>query len=337
MESRKNVDLGSFNTFGVSAKAENYYEINNEDDLKSILDKSDQPIQILGGGSNILLTSDVHGTLLHINIKGIDVVDRDEAGELIRVGAGVAWHDLVMWSVENEYYGLENLSLIPGKVGAAPIQNIGAYGIEQESVFVALEAIELSSGTLQVFSHAECLFGYRDSFFKKEGKGKYCITAVYYRLKKEGDLTLGYGAVSDALKSKGIQSPTPRDVSDIIISIRQSKLPNPEVIGNGGSFFKNPILPKEVIEGLKKDYETLPSYPVPDHPVLLKTSAAWLIDQCGWKGRQVGETGTYKNHALVLVNHGNATGQEILNVAQSIVSDVNDKFGIELEAEVNIW
>ena len=337
MESRQDVNLQSFNTFGVSAKAANYYEINNEEDLKIALDIADSPIHILGGGSNILLTDDVHGSLLHVNIKGIDVVDKDDEGELIRVGAGEEWHDLVMWTVEHGYYGLENLSLIPGKVGAAPIQNIGAYGTEQESVFVALEAIELATKTLQVFSHAECLFSYRDSFFKKVGKGKYCITAVYYRLKKEGDLILGYGAVSDELKNKGIDSPTPRDVSNVIIGIRQSKLPDPKDIGNGGSFFKNPILPKATIELLKKDNKSIPSYPVKDHPELLKTSAAWLIDQCGWKGRRVGESGTYKNHALVLVNHGNATGNEIWAVAQSIIKSVNDKFGIELEPEVNVW
>ena len=337
MESKQDVDLKPFNTFGVSVSAANYFEIKNEEDLQAALDQSQQPIRILGGGSNILLTDDVQGSLFHINIKGIDVVDTDDEGELVRVGAGEVWHDLVMWTVEHGYYGLENLSLIPGNVGAAPIQNIGAYGIEQESVFVALEAIELSTRTLQVFSHAECLFGYRDSFFKNEGKGKYCITAVYYRLKKEGDLTLSYGAVNEVLKIKGIEIPSPRDVSDIIISIRQSKLPDPKVIGNGGSFFKNPILPKETIELLKSDHDTLPSYPVADHPELLKTSAAWLIDQCGWKGKKVGESGTYTNHALVLVNHGNATGDDIWKVAQSIIADVKNRFGIELEPEVNVW
>ena len=337
MESRQDVDLRLFNTFRISVKAAKYFEINNEDDLQIALDQSVQPINILGGGSNVLLTGDVQGSLFHINIKGINVVDQDDEGELIRVGAGEVWHDLVIWSVEHGYYGLENLSLIPGKVGAAPIQNIGAYGIEQESVFVALEAIELKTRTLQVFSHAECLFGYRDSFFKNEGKGKYCITAVYYRLKKEGHLTLGYGAVNDALENRETHNPTPSDVSEVIISIRQSKLPDPKVIGNGGSFFKNPILPMEVIEILQKEHEALPSYPVADHPELLKTSAAWLIDQCGWKGKKVGESGTYKNHALVLVNHGNATGNDIWNVAQSIIKDVKDRFDIELEPEVNVW
>lgn len=333
----KDVDLQAFNTFGVQVRADNYYEINDEEALAKAIDTAEKPIHILGGGSNVLLTKDIAGSVFHINIKGIDIVDTDDDGDLIRVGAGVIWHDLVLWSIEHGYYGMENLSLIPGKVGAAPIQNIGAYGVEQESAFVALEAVEIKSGNLQVFSHQECLFGYRDSYFKNEGKGKYCIAAVYYRLRKEGNLKLGYGAVQTELENKGITNPTPKEVSDIIIAIRQSKLPDPKVIGNGGSFFKNPILPKELLEKLKSQNESMPTYPVAAQPTLLKTSAAWLIDQCGWKGKKVGETGTYKNHALVLVNHGNATGGEIWDVAQSIISDVKERFGIELEPEVNVW
>lgn len=337
MNGIKDVSLQTFNTFGVVAKAANYFEIKEEQDLIDALAIAVRPIYPLGGGSNVLLTQDVEGSVFHINIKGINKVDSDEEGDLIRVGAGEVWHDLVLWTIDNGYYGLENLSLIPGKVGAAPIQNIGAYGIEQESVFVALEAVSLESGKLQVFSHQACEFGYRDSYFKREGKGKYCITAVYYRLPKSGQLTLQYGAVQGALDEKGIDQPVPKDVSEVIIAIRQSKLPDPKDIGNGGSFFKNPILPKSTIASLQSENKSMPSYPVQDQPDLLKTSAAWLIDQCGWKGKRVGETGTYKNHALVLVNHGNANGDDIWQVAQDIIADVKARFGIELEPEVNVW
>jgi len=298
MNAIKDVPLKAYNTFGVSANAANYFEIKEERDLIAALETAERPIYPLGGGSNVLLTKDVAGSVFHINILGIDKVDSDEDGDLIRVGAGEVWHDLVLWTIDKGYFGLENLSLIPGKVGAAPIQNIGAYGVEQESIFVALEAIEITTGKLQVFSHQECLFGYRDSYFKNEGKGKYCITAVYYRLTKTGELTLGYGAVKTALENKGITNQ---------------------------------------IALLKKENESMPSYPVIDQPELLKTSAAWLIDQCGWKGKKIGETGTYKNHALVLVNHGNANGNEIWQVAQDIIADVKSKFGVELEPEVNVW
>jgi len=329
------VQLQSFTTFGVPAICDHYLKIESEEALTDMLDSLPKPISVLGGGSNVLLTGNMQGTLIHNAILGKTIVDEEGDEVTVRIGAGEEWHALVLWTLEEGLYGLENLSLIPGKVGAAPIQNIGAYGVEQEEYFVGLECIHLTNGRHFVFSHEECEFGYRDSFFKNEGKGQYCITAVYYKLSKRPNLRLKYGAISNALVARSIDQPTPKDVSDVVIEIRQSKLPDPAIIGNGGSFFKNPILPTADVDRLKAQWGDMPIYPVDEDTQ--KLSAGWLIDQCGWKGRRVGETGTYANHALVLVNHGDATGAEIWAVAEHIIGDVQDKFGVTLEPEVNRW
>lgn len=335
MSIQSDKDLKPFNTFGVSAQAAHYLIIESEEALSEAIENLPKPIKVLGGGSNVLLTQDLDGTLIHNAILGKEIVDQEDEDVTVRIGAGEVWHDFVLWTLDQGLYGFENLSLIPGKVGAAPIQNIGAYGVEQEEYFVGLECINLINGKHHVFSHEECTFGYRNSFFKNQGKGQYCITAVYYKLSRRPNLRLSYGAISKELEARGIDQPTPKDVSNVVIDIRQSKLPDPAVIGNGGSFFKNPIVSKAQAETLKAEWPNAPVYPVDDD--MQKLSAGWLIDQCGWKGRRVGDTGTYANHALVLVNHGNASGAEIWEVAQRIIDDVRNKFSVALEPEVNCW
>lgn len=339
MENRiqKNHSLKDCNTFGINVIAERFFLIREEDELFNILNEYDaSTIKILGGGSNLLLTKNIDGLVIKNEIKGIEIVSEDEDSVLLEVGGGENWHDFVMWAVDNNYGGVENMSLIPGTVGAAPIQNIGAYGVELENVFEGLNAIHLEKKQELVFSKEECQFAYRDSIFKRELKGKICITRVYIRLSKALHLlNLSYGAIQKELEKKAIHSPTIKDVSETVIAIRQSKLPDPAELGNSGSFFKNPEISQKTFARLKETFPDVPFYSLPDDKV--KIPAAWLIDQCGFKGIRYGNTGCFKNQPLVLVNYGGATGEEILNFSKQVQTAVSEKFSIRISPEVNIW
>ena len=329
--------LESFNTFGIDVKASYFARVDSTLQLQQSIVRNQliDPYLILGGGSNILFTQDFQGLVLKSNILYKGVAAESENDVVLSIGSGVNWHELVMWTLDKGWSGLENLSLIPGTVGASPVQNIGAYGVELQDVFVGLYAIHLQSGDLQYFDKSQCNFDYRWSIFKGDLKGQYFITEVLLRVKKQSKaLHITYGAIQSQLEDKGISQPTAKDVSDIIIAIRQSKLPDPAEIGNAGSFFKNPIISTTDFAVLKKSYPLIPSYPISDS--LVKVPAGWLIDRAGWKGRVVGNTGTYQNQALVLVNHGDATGAEIWNLAQAFQKDVYIKYAITLEAEVNV-
>lgn len=283
----------------------------------------------------MLLTRDIDALVMHINLKGIRVVEEDAETITLKVMAGENWHDLVLWTLERGYGGLENLSLIPGNTGTAPIQNIGAYGVELKDVFVACEAMDIKNQELVAFSKEACKFGYRDSIFKNEAKGKYIITSVKFRLTKEGhQLNTLYGAIEDELRAMDIVTPTIKDVSNAVISIRSKKLPDPKKIGNSGSFFKNPVISKKTFEKFLKDYPNAPFYDLGNKEY--KIPAGWLIEQCGLKGKRLGDAGVHDRQALVLVNHGNATGEEILRLSEKIQEAVKAKFGILLSAEVNI-
>jgi UDP-N-acetylmuramate dehydrogenase len=336
MKIKQNVNLKPHNTFNIAVQASHFISIFNENDIYSILVENYQPLYILGGGSNVLLTKDIEGYLIKNEIKGIDIIDEDENTVLVEVGAGEQWHNFVMWSVSHQLGGLENLSLIPGSVGAAPIQNIGAYGVEQEYAFHSLSAIHLETGVRRSFFKHQCQFGYRESIFKNELKNQYIITKVKYLLKKTNHiLNLDYGTIKEVLAKKNITIPTIQDVSDAVIEIRKSKLPDPKEIGNSGSFFKNPIISKTHYESLLENYETMPNYPVDSDNV--KVPAGWLVEAIGFKGYVRGQIGVHKDQALVLVNYGNGQGHEIRALAWEIIEKVQDTFGIQLEPEVNIW
>ncbi|WP_069132462.1 UDP-N-acetylmuramate dehydrogenase [Rhodohalobacter halophilus] len=335
---KSNVDLRNFNTLGVAATADTFYEIKKRDQLSDLFDQNifqnSMPV-ILGGGSNVLIKSDLTSPVLKVSIPGISVVE-DKGGKVtVEAGAGVLWHDLVTWCVKKNFGGIENLALIPGTAGAAPIQNIGAYGVELKDVFQSLDAFMIESGEFKTFQPEECHFGYRDSIFKNELKGKAIVTNVRLTLSKPPHtINTEYYALENHLKKRAIFDPVIRDVYDAVVEIRQSKLPDPKLIGNAGSFFKNPIVSNQIFEKIKRDYPDVPSFPVDNHQV--KVPAGWLIEQAGWKGKRVGNVGTYKNQALVIVNHGGATGEEIYNYAMTIKHSVEEKFGIELVPEVNV-
>lgn len=283
----------------------------------------------------MLLTKDIDALVMHINLKGISIVEENENEVEIKVMAGENWHDLVKWSLEKGYGGLENLSLIPGNTGTAPIQNIGAYGIELKDVFVSCAAMEIKTGELVGFDNEACKFGYRDSVFKNEAKGQYIITSVHLKLtKKDHILHTGYGAIEAELKKNGIVYPTIKDVSNAVIAIRQSKLPDPAVLGNSGSFFKNPVISKKAFEKFIKKNPEAPHYEVDDEA--FKIPAGWLIEQCGYKGKRFGDAGVHEKQALVLVNYGSATGEDILRLAQLVQKEVAQKFNIKIQPEVNI-
>ncbi|WP_128548221.1 UDP-N-acetylmuramate dehydrogenase [Larkinella soli] len=332
--------LKPYNTFGIGAKARYFVEIESADQLQALLqltDYPDVPKLILGGGSNLLFTRDFEGLALKISIQGIEVVAENEDHIFVRAGAGTNWHELVMFCVRNGYAGVENLSLIPGTVGAAPMQNIGAYGVEIEQVFKELEAVELKTGEMRTFSHADCRFGYRESIFKNEVKGQYIITSVTLRLDRRPVFHTSYGAIQETLKEMGVTDDrlSIKAVSDAVIRIRRSKLPDPAQIGNAGSFFKNPEIDTSRFERLKTDFPALPGYPTGD-PAKTKVPAGWLIEQCGWKGKRFGDAGVHAKQALVLVNYGEATGAEILSLARKVQQSVEEKFGISLHPEVNV-
>jgi len=332
----KNRSLQAYNTFGLAARAENLVPVSSERGLKEALQLPYRPIFLLGGGSNMLLTKDIKGLVLKNEIQGIKVLKKTKNIVTIAVGGGENWHQLVLWCIEKGYGGIENLSLIPGTVGAAPIQNIGAYGVELKDVFVKLEAIELASGQKKTFTKEACQFGYRDSIFKRTLKDQYCITKVYLQLSRQThQLNSSYGAIKTILAEKKIITPTIKDISEAVIHIRSSKLPDPAELGNSGSFFKNPEIGRVQFEALQQQFPNLVFYDLPSGQV--KIPAGWLIEQCGWKGKRVGNTGAHTKQALVLVNYGGATGEEVVALAQQIIISVKEKFGITLTSEVNIF
>jgi UDP-N-acetylmuramate dehydrogenase len=337
MNVQENVSLQKLNTFGIEARAKHFAEFSSVEKLKSILtlrEYKNEKLLFIGGGSNLLFTSEIiEGLVLQNKIKGIELVEENEKEVYLKSGAGEVWHDLVLYTISKNWGGIENLSLIPGTVGAAPMQNIGAYGVEIKDVFESLEAYEIATGIVKTFSLEECDFGYRSSIFKHEAKGKFVIVSVTFKLSKQPTFNISYGAINDTLKQMKVTQLSVKAISDAVISIRQSKLPDPKEIGNAGSFFKNPEIPVSVFEKIKVDYPEIPSYPTV--PGMTKVPAGWLIEQCGWKGKVVGHTGVHKNQALVLVNYGQAKGEEIKTLSIEIQKSVNVKFGIELEAEVN--
>jgi UDP-N-acetylmuramate dehydrogenase len=332
----ENFSLKNFNTFGIDVLARYFVEINHEDDLVELfMDPQWLHIDrlILGGGSNMLFIKDFDGLVIHLNIRGIEHrISQQEA--FVEAGAGEVWNDLVNFCVDREYAGIENLSLIPGSVGASPIQNIGAYGVELQDVFRSCRAFEIATREFKTFTKEDCKFGYRDSIFKNELKGKYIIVSVKFRLSLVPDINLKYGAIEQELVNRNITTPTIRDVSRVVSHIRVSKLPDPSTIGNAGSFFKNPVITDAQFRQVQSQFPEIVHYPAGDS--LVKLAAGWLIEQCGWKGKVVGNTGTWKNQALVLVNHGGATGEEVYSLSSQIIDSVYTKFGVLLEREVNI-
>lgn len=337
MKIEENISLRPYNTFGIDAKARFFCTFENEGDLKSFL--SDDAYQkekklILGGGSNLLFTTDFDGLVMKNDIMGIEKLKEDEDHIQVRVGAGENWHEFVLHCIENGWGGVENLSLIPGTMGAAPMQNIGAYGVEIKEVFESLEAIQISNGEGKTFFNKDCRFGYRESIFKKQAKGQYIITRVTLKLFKNPKFNTSYGAITETLQNMGVKNLSIKAISDAVIQIRQSKLPDPAEIGNAGSFFKNPTVDYIDFEGLRVHFPKIPGYELPGKN--FKIPAAWLIEQCGWKGKTIGNIGVHKNQALVLVNYGHGKGHDIKNLALEIKKSVALKFGIEIEPEVNI-
>ncbi|MGB5822141.1 MAG: UDP-N-acetylmuramate dehydrogenase [Saonia sp.] len=336
MKILKNISLKNYNTFGIDTKASSFIEITNEDNLRQVLQLKDYPEKfVLSGGSNMLISKDIDALVLHINMKGIQVVEEDQNEVVLKIMAGENWHALVLWAIERNYGGLENLSLIPGNTGTAPIQNIGAYGVELKDTFESCEAMDMDTQDIKKFNKEACQFGYRDSFFKTRGKGKFIITSVNLRLTKRNHvLNTSYGAIEEELQKKQIHTPTIRDVSNAVIAIRRSKLPDPKELGNSGSFFKNPVICKSEFELFAQKHGNAPFYKVSEDAY--KIPAAWLIEQCGFKGKRYGDAGVHKHQALVLVNYGNATGKEILELAGKIQESVLRKFNISILPEVNI-
>ena len=336
MQVLQDVSLQPHNTFGIEAQARHWVTITATEQLQALLrDPTYQsvPKLVLGGGSNVLFTQDFEGLLIKIAIPGISVAMEDDDEVHVRSGAGVGWHDLVMHCIEQGYGGLENLSLIPGTVGAAPMQNIGAYGVEIKDVFSSLEAVEIATGDRRTFDSNDCQFGYRSSVFKHERRGQYIITSVTLRLQKHPTLNTSYGAIAETLAQKQIHAPTMRDVSEAVIEIRRSKLPDPQQVGNAGSFFKNPVISRDQYEALRTDYPTMPGYAAEE---TVKVPAGWLIEQCGWKGKRLGNIGVHDKQALVLVHFGGGRGDALMTLAQDIKASVFQRFGITIEPEVNV-
>jgi UDP-N-acetylmuramate dehydrogenase len=331
-----NVSLKRYNTFGVEAAAKKLVHINHEEDLLTLYNSGafeTEKLLFLGGGSNMLFVDDYDGLVVHMNIKGIHALPTNE-GIQVTAGGGERWHEVVMYCVDNGFGGIENLSLIPGTAGAAPVQNIGAYGVELQDVFYSCRAFDIRNGSFITFNRADCKFSYRDSVFKNEYKGRFLITEINLLLSSQSKLNTTYGAINEELNKRGITRPTIKDVSDVVSAIRVSKLPDPSTIGNSGSFFKNPIISVDTLDRLVSDFVDIVYYPFDEGRV--KIAAGWLIDQCGWKGKIVGNTGTWKNQALVLVNQGNATGLEIYEFSEQIIKSVKNRFNITLEREVNV-
>lgn len=335
---KRNVSLKALNTFGINAETRYLCHIRTQEDLYDLIASDiyqNEQHYILAGGSNILFTGDFKGLIIKVDLKGRDIFHEDDDTVTLNVAAGESWHQLVMYVVDQGWGGIENLSLIPGTVGAAPMQNIGAYGVEIKNVVDTVEAIDLSSGELRRFTNAECEFGYRESVFKTTLRKKFFISSVTLRLtKKNHQLNVEYGAIRDTLAANKVITPSIKNISDAVIAIRQSKLPDPNKIGNAGSFFKNPTISSVDFERLKFSHEDIPSYAIDNQH--FKIPAGWLIEKCGWKGKRINDVGVHPLQALVLVNYGDGSGEEILKLSKKIQESVEEKFGIKLIPEVNI-
>lgn len=332
----KNFSLKNFNTFGIQANADEFITIQSIDELQQVLKENKQKQKfILGGGSNMLLTKDIHALVIHINLKGKKISHENEDYVWVEAQAGENWHEFVLWTISQNYGGLENMSLIPGNVGTTPVQNIGAYGAEIKDTFVSCHAMNIANQEIKTFSNEECKFGYRESIFKQDIKDQYIITSVIFKLTKHNHkINIGYGDIQSELTKQAITQPTIKDVSNAVITIRQSKLPDPKLLGNSGSFFKNPIISRQEFNSIKTKHPEIKHYDVSETQV--KVPAGWLIEQAGLKGYRKGDAGVHTKQALVLVNYGNASGQDVLNLARFVQQTVLEKFGIAIEAEVNV-
>lgn len=331
MKIKNNHSLKKYNSFGIDINSRYFAMIKNDADIDELLawrKQSDQELLLVGGGSNMLFKNDFQGLTAIIETKGIEIVREDNEYTYVKATAGEIWHQFVRWTVESGYAGLENLSLIPGTVGAAPMQNIGAYGVELADCFDELEAVELATGNIKTFNKQACQFDYRDSYFKSTAFGEYLIKNITVKLSKNPQWKINYAGLKNSLAGQELNA---LNISDAVIALRQSKLPDPAIIGNAGSFFKNPIISQAQWENIKQSHPTLSGYLQKNGDI--KISAAWLIDQCGWKGKQQGDAGVYKKHALVLVNYGDASGEDVWSLAENIITSVNKRFGIRLEAE----
>ena len=334
---RQNISLKNYNTFGIDVSAKLFGEFTNIEELQNIVtDKNYQQekLLIIGGGSNILFTKNLNGLALHNQVKGIEVIEEDDNSVVIAGGSGIVWHDFVLHAINLNFGGIENMSLIPGSLGASPMQNIGAYGVEVKDRFEWLDAYHIKSGEMHRFDNAACEFGYRESIFKRKNKGQYIITKVAFRLTKKHQLNTSYGAIEQEIESLNITDPTIKDVSNAVIKIRSSKLPDPKKIGNSGSFFKNPIIDYSSFEVIKARFPQIVSYPAENGKI--KLAAGWLIDQAGWKGKTIGNYGVHKNQALVLVNYGGSSGSDIYDLSEEIIHSIKETYGVDLEREVNI-
>jgi UDP-N-acetylmuramate dehydrogenase len=336
MEILNNFSLKNYNTFGIEAKAKQFVAIHSVPELKSILEQNkNQKKFILGGGSNMLLTKNIEALVIHIDLKGKKILKEDAYYVWVESQAGENWHQFVLWAIDQNFGGLENMSLIPGNVGTTPVQNIGAYGTEIKDTFVSCDAINIENQETRTFTKEECNFGYRESIFKNEVKDEYIITSVVFKLTKQNHkINTSYGDITTELAKNNITTPSLKDVSNAVIAIRKSKLPDPAELGNSGSFFKNPILLKSDFEPIHQKFPEMRFFDISETEV--KVPAGWLIEQAGLKGKRFGDAGIHKNQALVLVNYGGATGQEILNVSKTVQDTVFNTFGIHIEAEVNI-
>lgn len=344
MQIRENISLRQYNTFGIDVRARYFSSFAHIDELAGWLEKNTRVKKIiLGGGSNILFTRDIDGMVLKNEIMGIEEIKEDDTAVYVRAGAGENWHSFVQYCIQRNWAGLENLSLIPGNVGAAPMQNIGAYGVELQESFNSLSAYHLHDKKVHHFTAGDCAFGYRESVFKKKYKDQFIILNVTFRLQKKPVFHTSYGAIEQELEKMGVRELSIQSIAQAVINIRSSKLPDPAVIGNAGSFFKNPEISKKKFEALQKRYPAIPHYPAKHYPNAtpnkqddVKLAAGWLVEQCGWKGVRRGDAGVHANQALVLVNFGSATGKEIYDLSEEILHSVHKKFGVQLEREVNI-
>ncbi|MDR6968872.1 UDP-N-acetylmuramate dehydrogenase [Flavobacterium arsenatis] len=336
MEIIENFSLKKYNTFGIEAKAKEFTAVHSVDELKTVLAKNQSKKKfILGGGSNMLLTQDIDALVIHIDLKGKKIIREDNDFVWVESQAGENWHEFVLYTINQNFGGLENMSLIPGNVGTTPVQNIGAYGTEIKDTFVSCDAVKIDNQETRTFTKEECNFGYRESIFKNDVKDQYIITSVVFKLtKRNHKINTSYGDITAELAKQGVTTPTLKDVSNAVIAIRQSKLPDPKELGNSGSFFKNPIISKSDFEKVQQKFPDIRFFEVSDSEV--KVPAGWLIEQAGFKGKRFGDAGIHKNQALVLVNYGNATGREILNVSKDIQETIFTTFGIHIEAEVNV-
>lgn len=338
MQILENISLKNYNTFGIDVKTRYFTKFSCLKEIPDLLNHIDGlklSYLVLSGGSNILFTQDFSGLTVHVNLKGVTKLSESGDFVLVKAMAGEDWEDLVKYCLKNNWGGIENLTLIPGKVGTSPMQNIGAYGVELKDVFHELEALKVSTGEIHTFNKGDCRFGYRNSFFKQEGKGQFIILSVTFRLtQKNHIINTRYGTINYELEQRKIENPDIHDIADIVRSVRISKLPDPEVLGNAGSFFKNPVIPFELYEELKKKFPEIIAYP--DKSGDIKIAAGWLIENAGWKGHRVGDAGVHNQQALVLINHGKASGREILQLSENIRKSVADRFQITLEPEVNI-